>query len=281
MTAPAGFRSVVSQACRDWLAARRNAVRQAARRWTVVCLHEVPDAGRFDRLLSGLEAEYRLVSLSEGFRLTRAGTGDRPLLTVTLDDADKSVATNALPVLRRRSIPACLFVCTGFVEAGERHVSTGRFEVMGWAELREWAAGGLELGAHTVNHIPLNQATLERAKWEVVRSKAVLEERVGCAVRHFAYPFGYSTPELERWLDGDDAFDTISTTTPIDNYPGHAGKHVFRKPAPDTATDLARALREPTLYETVRFAHQRSVLNGLAPVVWRMPECEIDAVDGR
>lgn len=265
------FRRVVGQACRDWFSAHRNSVRQHARRWTVVCLHEVTDAGRFERLLDGFERKFRLVSLSEGFRLTRGGGADQPLLTLTFDDADRSVATNALPVLEKRGIPGCLFVCTGFVEAGERHVSTGRFEVMGWDELRQWAAAGLELGAHTVNHIPLNQATFERARWEILRSKAILEERVECKVPHFAYPFGYATPKLERWLESDAAFETISTTTPLDNYPAHAGKHVYRKPSPEEPDNLGRDLREPTLYESIRFAHQRSVLTGLAPVVWRLP----------
>jgi len=45
---------------------------------------------------------------------------------------------------------------------------------MSWEEIREWPDPGLEIGAHTVNHIPLNQATFERARWEILESSALL-----------------------------------------------------------------------------------------------------------
>lgn len=255
----------------SWLASFSQQVRYGSHRWTVICLHEVPDRLRFAALLDELQRRFRIVPLAEGFRRGRSNGIDGPLLTITLDDADKSVASNCLPELMARSLPACLFVCTGFVEAGWRDVSTGRYPVMDWSDLSRWAEAGLEVGAHTVNHIPLNQATFERGQWEVLESKRILEARLGCPVRHFAYPWGYSTDALERWLESDSSFDTINTTIPRDNFPGARDKRVYRKPAPTDASTRG-ALREPTLYETVRAAHQRSVLNGLAPVVWRMDQ---------
>jgi peptidoglycan/xylan/chitin deacetylase (PgdA/CDA1 family) len=233
-------------------------------------MHEVNLPDHLEMLLNAVRDRYRLVSLSEGYRATRSGAVAEPLLTLTFDDGDKTVWEHCLPQLRSRSIPACLFVCTGWVEAGFRHVSTGRYPVMTWDDLKECVDAGLEIGAHTVNHIPLNQATFERAKWEILESKDVLEKRLGCAVRHFAYPWGYYTDQLDDWLQKDDAFTTICTTIPKDNYPTESDKRIYRRPGLAHPDGWKKGLRNPTLYETIRWAHQRSILNGLAPVLWRM-----------
>ncbi|HKV38502.1 MAG TPA: polysaccharide deacetylase family protein, partial [Blastocatellia bacterium] len=235
---------------------------------------------RFTRLLDAVSNVYTLVSLSDGPSALDSPATDGPLLSLTFDDADRTVWQHCLPQLSNRSIPATLFVCTGFVEAGFRDVSTGRYTVMTWHHLNDWVDSGLEIGAHTVNHIPLNQATMERAQWEILESKRILETRLGCPVPHFAYPWGYYTDELDDWLERTGAFSTICTTLPRDNYPGTVNKHVHRKPPPRPDRKIAAQLRNQTLYETVRAAQQRSILNGLAPVLWRMDEYRVSAGHG-
>jgi len=261
---------VVKGAVSSWISTKLSEARYRSRRWTVLCLHRVIAPDAFKALLDRAQESYRLVSLSEGFDSIRSGPLGRPLLTLTFDDADKTIWQNCLPELRKRSAPACLFVCTGFVEAGCVHSSTLRFDVMTWDDLKDWVEAGLEVGAHTVNHIPLNQATLDRCKWEILESKRRLEDRLSREVSHFAYPWGYYTDELDEWLQEDNAFRTISTTIARDNYPSDRGKSVHRKPPPCDDQNRGIKLRNQTLYEEVRAAHQRSILNGLAPVVWRM-----------
>jgi peptidoglycan/xylan/chitin deacetylase (PgdA/CDA1 family) len=264
---------VVTGAFKTWLSTKTAELRYNSRHWTVLCLHGVTNREAFNALLTSIEKRYEVTSLSGGFMKLRSNSIDRSMLTLTFDDADKTVWSNCLPELRTRQLPACLFVCTGFVDAGVRDISTGRYEVMSWEDLKEWVSAGLEVGAHTVNHIPLNQATLGRSKWEILESKRVLEKRLGREVQHFAYPWGYYTDELDDWLQSKDDFATISTTAPIDNYPNAQGKHIYRKPPPMNRIGL-NGLKNPTLYETVRAAHQRSILNGLAPVLWRIDNVE-------
>ena len=253
-----------------WLSMKKAEFQYGSQCWTVLCLHEVTDRQVFRELLSRLEGLYQLTSLSDGFQSLRSGSLNKPILTLTFDDGDKSVWQNCLPELRERRTPACLFVCTGFVDAGFRDVSTGRYSVMTWEDLKDWVDAGLEVGSHTVNHIPLNQATFERSKWEILESKRILEERLGIEVRSFAYPWGYYKADLDDWLQKDSSFATICTTIPRDNYPDDQGKRIYRKPAPNPNVRLRKALKNPTLYATVRAAHQQSILNGLAPVVWRL-----------
>jgi peptidoglycan/xylan/chitin deacetylase (PgdA/CDA1 family) len=112
---------------------------------------------------------------------------------------------------------------------------------MSWEEVASMADSGLvSFGAHTVNHVLLDQiddALLER---EVEQSRRMVEAKTGKPCVLFAYPEGRSTPVardvLRRhgfegavttrrgWLDGkDDPFDLprigmhedISRTRPL------------------------------------------------------------------
>jgi peptidoglycan/xylan/chitin deacetylase (PgdA/CDA1 family) len=245
----------------------RAAVVTAASSWTVLTFHEVADRARFAALLDLVRDAFDLVPLNEGRRRLAEQRRRGRLLTITFDDADRSVFTHALPELQARAIPATLFVCTRFVREGYREVSTGRYPVMSWVELAQWASAGYDVGAHTVNHIPLNQASRDRARAEVLDSSATLEQRLGRAVRSFAYPWGFYTPWLRAWLDEAPEFDVIATTTPYDNYPGETGKHIRRRPAPGQPTVAVR--RGPRLVDLLRERRQRSIFTGIAPVLWR------------
>jgi peptidoglycan/xylan/chitin deacetylase (PgdA/CDA1 family) len=249
-----------------WMRMRWSAATSAPA-WTILTFHEVADRARFAALLDSFAEAYELIGLDEGVRRLSSGTMKREALTLTFDDADSSVYAVAFPELQARQCSATLFVCTGFVDAGYRNVSTGRFTVMSWSQLDEWTRAGLDVGAHTVNHIPLNQATPERARVEILQSRDTLQDRLGRPVRAFAYPWGFNTPGLRTWLDESTEFDAIATTVAGDNYSGQSGKHLLRRPAP---VHPGQSIRPgPSLWHVIRETHQQSIVNGVAPVMWR------------
>ncbi len=62
---------------------------------------------------------------------------------------------------------------------------------MTWNQVAELAHDPLvTIGAHTVHHYNLKQLTSDQVRWEIQTSKDILEEKLGCPVHHFAYPFG-------------------------------------------------------------------------------------------
>jgi peptidoglycan/xylan/chitin deacetylase (PgdA/CDA1 family) len=66
-----------------------------------------------------------------------------------------------------------------------------RAQVMGWDKLAQMAADPLvEIGAHTGTHCVLKAQTVARAKRELAESRAILAERLGRPIDHFAYPGG-------------------------------------------------------------------------------------------
>ena len=61
---------------------------------------------------------------------------------------------------------------------------------LGTSELLEWAAEGLEVGAHSCTHPRLTALASPAVEWEMAESKRQLETLLDRPVLHFAYPFG-------------------------------------------------------------------------------------------
>ncbi|HSA99601.1 MAG TPA: polysaccharide deacetylase family protein [Anaerolineales bacterium] len=71
-------------------------------------------------------------------------------------------------------------------------VPSGFFQklMMNWDQAREMQKGGIEFGAHTLNHPILTRIPLEQVRAEVKGSKARIEKELGKPVLGFAYPNG-------------------------------------------------------------------------------------------
>jgi len=130
--------------------------------------------------------------------------GDEPSLppgsvVITMDDAHRSVYTEALPLLRRHRIPVTLFVYPSAVSRADY--------AMTWEQLHELAATGLvDIGSHTYWHPNfavekrrLSDAAYQRlVEDQLKRSRSVLENRLGTPVDLLAWPFGIYDGELMR-----------------------------------------------------------------------------------
>lgn len=63
-------------------------------------------------------------------------------------------------------------------------------ELMTWQQIRDCDKSGITIGSHTHSHRVLASLDLESQREELIRSKKVLEERLGKPVRSIAYPVG-------------------------------------------------------------------------------------------
>jgi peptidoglycan/xylan/chitin deacetylase (PgdA/CDA1 family) len=73
-----------------------------------------------------------------------------------------------------------------------------RWRLLNVAELRQLAAAGMSIGAHTRSHPILSLCSEEEARREIGESKSELEQVLGQPVWAFAYPFGNSSTMGER-----------------------------------------------------------------------------------
>ncbi|MGN6754314.1 MAG: polysaccharide deacetylase family protein [Intrasporangium sp.] len=125
-----------------------------------------------------------------------SGAGPLPTrpVVVTFDDGFADTLTAAAPVLHRHHVRSTIYLTTGFIDG----VSPGGDRMLDWAQARELADRGHEIGAHSVTHPQLDQLSRARARHEIQSSREMLQERLDVLVRSFAYPHGYSSPAVRR-----------------------------------------------------------------------------------
>lgn len=140
-----------------------------------------------------LDNRYQVLRLADlaAFLQGRKALPQRSVL-ITIDDGYESAYRFAYPALKRRGLPATLFVPTDFI---------GARDALNWSQLEEMSRSGLiDVQPHSRTHRSL---TVRRegetdAAWrdaidaELRQPLAVLERRLGAAAgpRALAYPFG-------------------------------------------------------------------------------------------
>lgn len=112
-------------------------------------------------------------------------------VVLSVDDGYRDFHDNVVPLLMSHRIPAILYLATGLV--GDHT------EGLGWEQLRDAVSTGLvTIGSHTHSHADLSAATEQEADEEMRRSKEIIEDRLGVACRHFAYPWSVGSSEARR-----------------------------------------------------------------------------------
>ena len=122
------------------------------------------------------------------------------VLAVTFDDAHRSVFEIAFPLLRDLGAVATVFAPTDYIGTGEPTAWEGFADhargphgseliCMSWDQLREVGDAGWEIGSHTCSHPHLTRLPLIRLQDELVRSRALLQDRLQRPCRTLAYPY--------------------------------------------------------------------------------------------
>ncbi len=157
----------------------------------------------FSQHLDYLEQnKFHVLPLTE---VTDALRNSRPLpektVVITFDDAYKDIYTEAFPLLRKKGWPFTLFVSTGSVDKGYGNFLT-------WAQIGDMARHKATIANHTLNHDHLvekkanenKKQWLRRVELDIVSTEARIKEKTGQAVRHFAWPYGETMPELRALI---------------------------------------------------------------------------------
>lgn len=149
----------------------------------------------FQEQIDWVRQRYDFISLADAQQRIASGVNREPAVCLTFDDGYAENCDIALPWLIEQGVPTTYFVATNHVLRGEpfpHDTAAGTpLPVNTPEQLRDLAAGGVEIGAHTRSHLDLGPVVDEQLLYEeIVGSKRDLEQLLDRPVRYFAFPYG-------------------------------------------------------------------------------------------
>ena len=108
---------------------------------------------------------------------------------LTFDDGYASDYEIVFPILQATGVRAVFFVITERV--GEKSYLT-------WGQIREMHQHGMIFGSHSHSHQKICFLGLEGVQRELIKSRHILEDKLGVAIDAFSFPYGnYSQTALQ------------------------------------------------------------------------------------
>lgn len=127
------------------------------------------------------------------------GTG---MVGLSFDDGYADFVTEALPVLVEHRFTATVFVLAGRIGGYDGWASQGmRRPLMSAEQVREVAAGGIEIGSHGLRPRDLRAIGPVELSEEIWHSRDLLYELLGRPVDGFSYPGGTLPSGVDRTVN--------------------------------------------------------------------------------
>ena len=147
----------------------------------------------------------------QDYARARKGKQELPAKPVILsfDDGYEDNWRVVLPMLQERRMKAVFYVVTNDI---------GQPGYMTWDNLFDLEHGGMEIGSHTANHIPLTTLTPTEQRDELRLSKLLLEWRGMGTIYSFSYPNGAYDDSIVTMLAEENYLTAVT---------GEAGLNTF------------------------------------------------------
>lgn len=159
----------------------------------------------------------------EDFILWRKG--ERPLppksVIITFDDGYEDNYLYAYPVLKKYGFSATIFLIVGKLGEEirwEREKRRPEAKLLSWDKIKEMKENGMDFGSHTMLHPNLTKVPRKQAKWEMRKSKRIIEENINQKAVVFSYPFGKHNKKVRQLVRKNKYLCAVSTK------PGWASK---------------------------------------------------------
>jgi peptidoglycan/xylan/chitin deacetylase (PgdA/CDA1 family) len=207
---------------------------------------------RFEEQLAYLRRSgYESVDLDalHGY-MTQSVALPRKPIVITFDDGYRDNLERAYPILKKYGMCATVFIVTNYLGHSNRWDTPNGIHqrpLLSWEEVCAVADDPLiSFHAHTCSHPRLTRIPLDEVREELAGSKQMIEDRLGRACHHFAYPYG-DYDRVVRDAAEEAGFRTACSTRWGHNQPGDDLFSLFRIGVGnrDSLRDFKRILGEP------------------------------------
>jgi len=174
-------------------------------RGAIILFHRVNDYSKdvltvdpetFAAQLLAVSKRYRFSSTADLIERIRTAKPVEPTtVAIHFDDCYREILTNGAPIMKVLGVPACAFINSGYIDTDRSfpHDVTKvpfTYEMLRSSDVQTWSHLGVEVGAHTVNHLDLGTCTVETANYEIVQCGQDLEKLIVKPVNLFSFPYG-------------------------------------------------------------------------------------------
>ncbi|MEO0082970.1 MAG: polysaccharide deacetylase family protein [candidate division WOR-3 bacterium] len=115
---------------------------------------------------------------------------------ISFDDGFYSVYKYAYPILKHYRIPITCGLVTSYI-TNNAPKERSEYSFMSVNEIQELIDSlNIEIASHSVNHYDLTKLPVEQVKYELIRSKRILDSVFNQNVITFIYPYGKTNPQI-------------------------------------------------------------------------------------
>lgn len=138
-------------------------------------------------------AGYKVISLNQALNLIfDKRIIDDKYVVLTFDDGCEKFFNITYPILEKFGFPSIIYPVAGYL--GKQAAWGGKkypgLKILSKSNLYELNKLGVEIGAHTMDHVRLTQIKRNEAAKQVKDSKDTLEQLLGESITSFSYPHG-------------------------------------------------------------------------------------------
>jgi len=109
---------------------------------------------------------------------------------ITIDDAYRSIYTEAWPRFKAAGLPFTVFISTSHVDHGSnRHLT--------WDQIREMHRTGVDFGHHSNSHLHMPKASPTSIEQELKIANQRFKKELGLKPALFAYPYGETSQSVQ------------------------------------------------------------------------------------
>lgn len=169
---------------------------------SILCYHSISDEKyphavnleTFSGQIEKISQFAKFISLDEAVSVIDGKKIIGPCVALTFDDGYKDLL-KALPIIKKYSVPVTVFVMSEPERVDMDGIGNG-LNLLTREEIKSLYSQGVAIGAHSATHADFKKIDEKEFEGEILKSKKVLEERLGFAVDYYAYPRGFYNEQI-------------------------------------------------------------------------------------